>query len=54
MDFAKLVKMAGDAKARQKAFEGFDERQKAREAKFDEKAKKLAPKENFYSRSYNL
>lgn len=54
MDFEKLVKMAANAEAKKKAFQGFDDRQKARDAKFDEKAKKLAPKENFYSRSYNL
>lgn len=54
MDFDKLLKMAANSEAKKKAIAGFEARQKLRESTFDEKAKKLSPKENFYSRSYNL
>ena len=54
MSFKELRKLIESEEARKKAAEGFEERQREREKRFAEEAKRLEPSAAWYERSYDL
>lgn len=54
MNFEKFIENAKCEKSKLEALKGFNERQKARDEKFEAEAKSREPKADWYERSYDI